>query len=115
MKKTQIKKIEGALSIDELSSVDNMMLNRDQVENLFAKTPEKHKYERKAKGGGTWTYVTGIYVKKKLNFLFGWDWDFLVVDHIINITYPRMKISEGFFKIFRFSEIEFKKIDSLVL
>ena len=32
-----------------------------------------------AKGGGTWDYVSGGYVRKVLNLMFGWDWDFEVV------------------------------------
>ena len=62
----------------ELSKVKDKLLNADQLDFLFSKTPTKHTYERPAKGGGKWTYVTGVYVKKVLNLIFGWDWDFTV-------------------------------------
>jgi len=35
------------------------------------------------KGGGTWEYVTGGYVKKCLNLMFGWDWSFEIMDEKI--------------------------------
>lgn len=62
----------------ELAKVDNNLLNTEQLNMLLSKTPKQHKYTRPAKGGGQWTYVTGTYVKKVLNLMFGWDWDFVV-------------------------------------
>jgi hypothetical protein len=43
---------------------------------LLQSTPKDHRYTRPAKGGGTWDYVTGVYVKKVLNRVFGWLWSF---------------------------------------
>ncbi len=63
----------------ELALVDNNSLNANQLGMLFKETPESHIYERPAKGGGKWKYVTGIYIKKVLNLMFGWDWDFEVI------------------------------------
>lgn len=51
-----------------------------QLLTILQKTPREHVYTRPAKGGGTWDYVTGTYVKKVLNFCFGWLWDFIIVD-----------------------------------
>lgn len=48
---------------------------------MMQKTPKAHVYKRPAKGGGVWEYVTGTYVKKVLNYTFGWNWDFIVKDH----------------------------------
>jgi len=45
------------------------------------KTPKEHIYTRPAKGGGEWEYVTGVYVKKVLNYCFGWRWDFEIKEH----------------------------------
>ena len=72
----------------ELSKVENK-LNKEQLNFLFATTPAAHKYERPAKGGGKWTYVTGIYVKKVLNLMFGWDWDFEVVKNEYNLEFKQ--------------------------
>lgn len=65
---------------EELTKSENNVLNTKQLDFLLSKTPTNHVYERQAKGGGKWTYVTGVYVKKVLNLMFGWDWDFEVVN-----------------------------------
>lgn len=51
-----------------------------QILKIFQKTPAQHKHQRPGKGGGNWDYVTGVYVKKVLNFVFGWMWDFEIID-----------------------------------
>lgn len=56
-------------------------INENQVINLLGNTPKEHVYTRPGKGGQKFTYVTGIYVTKALNFIFGWNWDFEVVQH----------------------------------
>lgn len=71
---------------EELSKVENLMLTGQQLDYILKKTPKDHLYKRPAKGGGEWTYVTGAYVKKTLNFLFGWDWDFEVVNFEVNMA-----------------------------
>lgn len=68
---------------DELTLVENNSLNAYQLQQLLKKTPKQYVHERPAKGGGTWKYVTGGYVKKVLNMMFGWDWDFEVIDEKI--------------------------------
>lgn len=69
----------------ELSKVTENLLNKDQLNFLFKKTPQSHIYERPAKGGGNWQYVTGSYFKKVLNLMFGWNWDFEIIDEIVNL------------------------------
>lgn len=68
---------------DELSLVENNSLNEGQLQHLLKKTPSKYVKTRPAKGGGTWNYVSGGYVKKVLNLMFGWDWDFEILDEKI--------------------------------
>jgi hypothetical protein len=46
------------------------------------RTPDKFVRTRPAKGGGAWTYVSGGYIRKVLNLMFGWDWDFEVLSEI---------------------------------
>jgi hypothetical protein len=71
----EIVKIEAK----ELSLVENNSLNANQLALLLKKTPKQYVHTRPAKGGGTWDYVSGGYVRKVLNLMFGWDWDFEVV------------------------------------
>jgi hypothetical protein len=53
----------------------------EQMLYIMQSTPKDHIYQRPAKGGGVWDYVTGVYVKKVLNYVFGWNWDFEVKEH----------------------------------
>lgn len=69
----------------DLSKVEFNLLNASQLKLLLAKTPKKYVHKRPAKGGGTWDYVTGGYIKKVLNLMFGWDWDFKVVNSTIQL------------------------------
>ena len=55
-------------------------MSERQVVRLVQKTPAEHIYTRPGKGGQRWSYVTGNYVEKVLNYTFGWNWDFEIVD-----------------------------------
>lgn len=68
-----------------LCAEQSAVLNSDQLNFILKKTPEKHVYRRVAKGGGQWNYVTGVYVKKVLNLVFGFNWSFEVVEHKIDL------------------------------
>lgn len=83
---------------EELSKAGDTVLNEAQLKHLLSKTPANHIYKRPAKGGGEWTYVTGMYVKKTLNFMFGWDWDFTVVNFDVNIQ-AKQVIVQGRLKV----------------
>lgn len=63
----------------ELTKVENNALNGYQVQMLLKRTPSAFIKERPAKGGGKWKFVSAGYVKKCLNIMFGWDWDFEVI------------------------------------
>lgn len=71
-------------TVDQIQKV-NGVLNIEQLRFLFAKTPARHIYQRPAKGGGTWDYVTGTYIKKVLNMMFGWNWSFEVDKFDLNM------------------------------
>lgn len=73
---SQIVKIEAK----DLALVDNNSLNDKQLKLLLKRTPPQYVKKRPAKGGGTWDYVSGGYVRKVLNLMFGWDWDFEVIN-----------------------------------
>lgn len=71
----------ATVTTQELSLVENMLLNTKQVGLLTKRTPAKYLMTRPAKGGGQWTYVTGAYMKKVLNLMFGFNWNFEVVEY----------------------------------
>ena len=80
-KKTQVVQITES----ELSQVKDNTLNASQLNFLMSKTPQQYIKSRKGKGGQTWTYVSGYYMKKVLNFMFGWDWDFIIEKEMVEI------------------------------
>ena len=55
-------------------------LNANQLQLLLKKTPDKYVRKRPAKGGGEWEYVSIGYVQKVLNLMFGFDWDFEIIN-----------------------------------
>lgn len=63
----------------DLSLVEDNRLNGKQLKQILKRTPKQYVKQRPAKGGGQWDYVSGGYVKKCLNIIFGWDWDFEIV------------------------------------
>jgi len=85
-----MKKELITISSDELAKVDNNSLNSQQLKFMLRKTPKEHIYTRPAKGGGTWNYVTGTYVKKVLNIMFGWDWDFEIIEYKYDLEYRQV-------------------------
>lgn len=71
------------VSLEDLSLVDGNSLNSKQLQHILKKTPDQFVKKRPAKGGGQWSYVTGGYIKKCLNLMFGWDWDFEIMSEQI--------------------------------
>jgi len=67
--------------VKEALTLAQSPINSKQILHIMQKTPKNHVYSRPSKGGGRWDYVTGVYVKKVLNFAFGWQWDFEIKDH----------------------------------
>ncbi len=56
-------------------------LSSAQILYIMQKTPSNHVYTRKGRGGQMFDYVTGTYIKKVLNYVFGWNWDFEIKEH----------------------------------
>ena len=73
------------ITTGDISKTKDLILSVEQLNTVIGKTPSKAKKTRPAKGGGTWTYVSGSYMKKQLNMLFGWNWDFEIVSEQILI------------------------------
>lgn len=69
----QIQKME--LDLSQVTRTKSV-LNQNQIQKLWNSTPRKFKYKRPAKGGGQWDYVRVSYIRKVLDSVFGFDWDF---------------------------------------
>ena len=52
-----------------------------QIIRMTEKTPPQFVYKRPGKGGGTWDYVTVSYVQRVLDYVFGFNWDFDILEH----------------------------------
>jgi hypothetical protein len=74
---------ETVLTKKDLSLIEDNLLNDKQMQVLLSRTPDVYIKERPAKGGGTWKYVSGAYVRKCLNLMFGFNWDFEILDEKI--------------------------------
>jgi len=67
----------------EMSLIQYNVLNAGQLQLLHKETPAKYVRERPAKGGGKWKYISGGYVKKTLNLMFGFNWDFEIIEQLV--------------------------------
>lgn len=68
------------ISPKELSLVEESALNPSQLAWVLKRTPKQYIKSRPAKGGGQWNYVSGSYVRKVLNLMFGFDWSFEILE-----------------------------------
>lgn len=73
------------LTPEDITKAQSNILTAKQLDFLLGETPKNHIFKRPGKGGQSWEYVTGTYMKKVLNLMFGWDWDFEVVKFDIQI------------------------------
>jgi hypothetical protein len=80
-------------------AIPKTWISEKQVLKILQKTPREHVFTRPAKGGGTWDYVTGVYVEKVLNYVFGWLWDFeIVTQEVVGkqvITLGKLTVKDG--------------------
>jgi hypothetical protein len=72
-KSNEIQRLQ--LEMEQISRTKSIF-NSNQVQKIFNSTASRFKYQRPAKGGGQWTYVKSSYVRKVLDGIFGFDWDF---------------------------------------
>ena len=52
------------------------ILNANQVQKIFNTTNAKYIYQKPGKGGGKFNYVRASYVRRTLDGIFGFNWDF---------------------------------------
>jgi len=76
-----LKDIEKPIVDGGKYMIPKTWISEKQIIRLVGKTPANCVYTRPGKGGQSFQYVTGSYVDKVLNFTFGWNWDFEVVQH----------------------------------
>lgn len=62
-------------------TIPKTWVSEAQLTKVLQSTPKQYLYQKPGKGGGTFTYVTVSYIQKALNYIFGWNWDFEVVQH----------------------------------
>jgi hypothetical protein len=55
-------------------------LNEAQVDFLLQRTPRREIKMRQGRGGKQFAYVEHGYVTERLNFVFGFNWDFIICD-----------------------------------
>ena len=55
-------------------------VSEKQVIRLVQRTPAQFVKTRKGRGGMMFDYVPGHYFKRVLNFTFGWNWDFKIIN-----------------------------------
>ena len=69
----EIKKLQ--LDVSQVTRTQSV-LNQNQIQKIWNSTPQRYKYSRPAKGGGQWTYIKSSYVRKVLDSVFGFNWNF---------------------------------------
>lgn len=56
-------------------------ISNEQIKLILGRTPKRYVYTRQGKGGKMFEYVSGGYVRKALNYAFGFLWDFEIKEH----------------------------------
>lgn len=69
--------------------------SENQLKTILTKTPKEQIKKRPGKGGGQFDFVSGVYVKKQLNYIFGFNWNFEITgqDKSTNQVIVRGKLS----------------------
>lgn len=66
------------LSADKTTAASKSIFGDKQLARLFQRTPQQF-VGQLSKGGTTFNYVSGGYVRRELDILFGFDWDFEII------------------------------------
>ena len=72
---------EKQFTKEQLTWAHDLPLTEKQLEILLAPTPKKYRQMKPGRGNsGDLEYVSIGYILNVLNLLFGWDWDFQILD-----------------------------------
>lgn len=63
------------IELDKITRTKSI-LNANQVQKIFNITNKKYIYNKPGKGGGKFNYVRASYVRRTLDGIFGFNWDF---------------------------------------
>lgn len=69
------------LSEGKKLTIPKTWMSDKQILRLVERTPPAQVYKRPGKGGKQWDYVTVSYVQRVLDYTFGFNWDFDIVQH----------------------------------
>lgn len=75
--------IRKALVAKQKFSMVATPFSAKQYEMIYSSTPTKQIYTRPGRGGKTFRYVKGNYVKKRLNYIFGSLWSFEILGELV--------------------------------
>ena len=78
---TQSELTEPIRGDNKKLTIPKTWLTSAQIIRLVERTPKEQIYKRPGKGGKTFDYVTVSYIQRVLDYTFGWNWDFEVVEH----------------------------------
>lgn len=62
-------------------TIPKTWMSEHQITFMLQRTPKEQVYNRPGKSGQKFDYVTGSYITKALNYAFGWNWDFEIIEH----------------------------------
>jgi hypothetical protein len=83
-----VKKDKSLINKDTKDEIDRLqldvnqvtrtksILNPNQIQKLWNRTPVRFQYSRDGRGGKRWTYVKKSYMKRVLDSVFGFNWSF---------------------------------------
>lgn len=74
----EIKRLQ--LEVNQATRTKSI-LNPNQIQKLWNRTPGRFKYSREGKSGQQWTYVRKGYIKRVLDSIFGFNWSFEENEH----------------------------------
>lgn len=72
--KKEIEKLQ--LEVGQVTRTKSL-LNPNQIQKLWNRTPMRFQYSREGRGGQKFTYVRKGYVKRVLDSVFGFNWSFV--------------------------------------
>lgn len=64
----------------DIEALNNPAFTKEQLHEIRKRTPASEVQNKTDENGRKYKTVSGAYMKKRLNIIFGWDWDFQIID-----------------------------------